>query len=34
MSTKIHDAKKAGEQNLSLSKQRNIKKKGQESVRN
>ena len=27
MSTKIHDAKKAREQNLSLSKQKNMKKK-------
>ena len=34
MSTKIHDAKKAREQNLSLSKQKNMKKKRQESVRN
>ena len=31
MSTKSHDAKKAGEQNLSLSKQKNMKKKRQES---
>ena len=28
MSTKIHDAKKAREQNWSLSKQKNMKKKG------
>ena len=34
MSTKIHDAKKAREWNLSLSKQKNMKKKGQESVGN
>ena len=31
MSTKIHDAKKAREQNLSLSEQNNMKKKRQES---
>ena len=31
MSTKIPDAKKSREQNLSLSKQNNMKKKGQES---
>ena len=31
MSTKSHDAKKAREQNLSLSKQKNLKKKRQES---
>ena len=31
MSTKSHDAKKAREQNLSFSKQTNMKKKGQES---
>ena len=31
MSTKSHDAKKAREQNLSLSKQNNMKKRGQES---
>ena len=31
MSTKSHDAKKAREQNLSLSKQKIIKKKKQES---
>ena len=31
MSTKIHDAKKAREQNLSLSEQNNMKKKRQEN---
>ena len=34
ISHQIHDAKKAREQNLSLSKQKNMKKKRQESVRN
>ena len=34
MSTKIHDATKAREQNLSLFKEKNMKKKGPESVRN
>ena len=34
MSTNGHDAKKAREQNLSLSKQKIMKKKRQENVRN
>ena len=34
MSTTSHDSKKAREQNLSLSKQKNMKKKRQENVRN